>query len=113
MMKVAFDEIGRVAATFACEGGEVGKLCKMAADGKVALCAAGDDFIGMMESVRGGYAGVQIHGFAEVAYTGTAPNLGYTKLVSNGNGGVKTGDNGRAHLVVCVDENAMKAIVEL
>ena len=45
MMKVAFDEIGRVAATFACDAGEVGKLCKMADNGKVALCAAGDDFI--------------------------------------------------------------------
>ena len=113
MMKVAFEEIGRVAATFACEGGEVGKLCKMADNGKVALCAAGDDFIGMMESVRGGCCGVQIRGFAEVDYTGTAPNLGYTKLVANGNGGVKTGDSGRAHLVVCVDGNAMKAIIEL
>ena len=113
MMKVAFEEIGRVAATFACEGGEVGKLCKMADNGKVALCAAGDDFIGMMESVRGGYAGVQIHGFVEVAFTGSLPALGYTKLVANGNGGVKPGDNGRAHLVVFADLDAMKAIIEL
>ena len=112
-MKVAFEEIGRVAATFAAEAGEAGQVCKMADNGKVAVCADGEAFIGLMEGIRNGFCGVQLHGFAEVAYTGTAPALGFAKLAADGNGGVKVSATGREYLVVCVDENAMKAIIEL
>ena len=66
-----------------------------------------------MEGVRNGIAGVQLHGFAEVDYTGTAPGLGYVNLAANGSGGVKVLSNGRACLVVSVDNVGMKAIIEL
>lgn len=112
-MKVAFEEIGVIRASFTADSGENGQVCKMAANGKVAPCADGDQFIGVMEGVRKGVCGVQIHGFAEVSYTGTAPGLGYVNLAANGSGGVKVSSGGRAHLVVSVDENAMKAIMEL
>lgn len=112
-MKVAFEEIGHITATFAADSGEAGQVCKMEANGKVAPCADGDGFIGVMEGVRKGCTGVQLHGFAEVGFTGTAPNLGYVNLTADGNGGVKVSQSGRAYLVVSVDETAMKAIMEL
>ena len=65
-MKVAFDGIGRISASFAADSGEEGQVCKMEANGKVAPCADGDAFIGVLEGIRKGVAGVQLHGFAEV-----------------------------------------------
>lgn len=112
-MKVAFEEIGVIRASFAADSGENGQVCKMAEGGKVAPCADGEQFIGVMEGVRKGICGVQIHGFAEISYTGTAPAVGYVNLAADGNGGVKVSSGGRSHLVVSVDENAMKAIIEL
>lgn len=111
-MKVAFEEIGRVGVSFEADSGEAGQVCKLESNGKVAPCDAGDGFIGVMEGIRKGVCGVRIHGFAELSYTGTAPGLGYVELVADGEGGVKVGQ-GRAYLVVSVDEDAMKAIVEL
>lgn len=112
-MKVAFDGIGHISASFAADSGEQGMVCKMAGNGKVMPCADGDVFIGVMEIIRKGIAGVQLHGFAEVDYTGTAPGLGYVNLAANGNGGVKVLSGGRAYLVVSVDTGAKKAIIEL
>lgn len=112
-MKVAFDGIGHISATFAAENGEKGQVCAMAENGMVKPCADGDLFIGVMENLRKGVAGVQIHGFAEVAFTGAAPGLGYVKLAANGAGGVKVSDYGRACLVVSVDQADGKAIIEL
>ena len=45
--------------------------------------------MGLMETVRKGFCGVQLHGFAQVGYTGTAPGLGDVNLAANGAGGVK------------------------
>jgi hypothetical protein len=112
-MKVAFEEIGRVAATFAAEGVKAGTVCKMTGDGTVAPCADGENFVGLVENVRKDFCGVRLHGFAQVSYTGAAPGVGYVNLAANGGGGVKVSSGGRAHLVVCVDENAMQAVIEL
>lgn len=112
-MKVAFEEIGRVSASFTADSGEKGQVCKMSANGKVAPCAADDTFIGVMEGIRKGVCGVQLHGFAEVTYTGTAPSLGMAILVADGAGGVKTATSGRTCLVVSVDTTGKKAVIDL
>jgi hypothetical protein len=112
-MKAAFEEIGSMIVTFAASDGQAGQVCAMAENATVAPCTDGQVFIGVMEESRAGFAGVRIHGFAEVAYTGSAPGLGYVKLAANGSGGVKVSEAGREHLVVSVDENAGKAIIEL
>lgn len=112
-MKVAFEEIGRMSATFAATGGENGQVCKISANGTVAPCADGDVFCGVLEGVRKGFAGVQLEGFAEVGYTGTAPSLGYVNLAANGSGGVKTASAGRACLVVSVDTADQTVIIKL
>lgn len=111
-MNVSFEEIGRVSATFAVASGEAGQVCKLSANGTVAACAAGDKFCGVLEGARKGYGAVQLHGFAEVQYTGTAPAVGYANLCADGTGGVKTGD-GREYLVVSVDTVKQTAVIEL
>lgn len=112
-MKVSFEEIGRLSVTFAAESGEAGQVCKVTGNAAVSPCAADEVFCGVMEGIRGGFAGVQLHGFATVSYTGTAPSVGYCNLVADGNGGVKTGSSGRSYLVVNVDPAAETATIEL
>ena len=97
-MNVSFEEIGRMAVTFAQAGCESGQVCKLGSDGQVVPCAAGDKFCGIVESVRGGHAAVQLEGFATVRVSG-AVNPGYVTLCADGAGGVKSG-SGREYLVV-------------
>ena len=112
-MKVSFEEIGHMSATFAADSGEAGQVCKISANGTVAPCADGEVFCGVRRGIRKGVTADQLHVLEEVSYTGTAPSLGYVNLAANGAGGVKAASAGRAHLVVSVDTTAMTAIIEL
>ncbi len=111
-MNVSFEEIGQVYATFQAQNAAEGQVCKMSGNGKVTGCGQGEKFCGLVDSVRGDYAGVLVRGFVKVAYSGTAPAVGYAELVADGNGGIMTG-SGREHLVVSVDERTQTAIIEL
>ena len=108
-MNVSFEEIGRMAVTFAQEGCQSGQVCKVGGNGKVVPCAAGDKFCGIVESIRGGFAAVQLEGFATVTVSGSV-NAGYVNLCADGNGGIKAG-SGREYLVVCV--NGDTAVIKL
>lgn len=108
-MNVSFEEIGRMAVTFAQDGCEAGQVCQVSANGTVAPCAAGDKFCGIVEGVRGGFAGVQVAGFARVNVSGSL-NVGYVNLCADGQGGVKAG-TGREYLVVSVDADT--AVIKL
>lgn len=110
-MNVSFEEIGRLAVTFAQNGCKSGQVCKLGSDGKVTACAEGESFCGIVESVRGEHAAVQLEGFATVGITGTV-SLGYVDLCADGSGGVKSG-SGREYLVVRVDTNAKTAVIKL
>lgn len=110
-MNVSFEEIDRLAVTFGQEGCVAGQVCRVSGNGKVAPCADGDRFCGVVEHVRGSHAAVQVAGFAEVTVTG-AVAVGYVSLCADGSGGVKSGA-GREYLVVSVDENAGTAIIML
>lgn len=112
-MKVCFEEIGHMSATFAAESGEGGDVVKVSANGTVAPCADGDVFCGVMEGIRKGFAAVQLHGFVTLPYTGSAPELGYNELLANGAGGVKVGTGGKKCLVVSVDPDVQAATIEL
>ncbi len=61
-MNVSFEGIGHVSATFATDITQVDTVCKMTANGKVAACEDGGTFCGKVESIRKGFAGVQLHG---------------------------------------------------
>ena len=109
-MNVSFEEIGRLAVTFAAgENLAAGQVCKVSDNGTVVPCAAGDKFCGIVEGVRGDYAAVQVAGFAEVSISGTV-ELGYVNLCADGNGGVKAGGNNR-YLVVSVSDKT--AVIKL
>ena len=111
-MKVAFEEIGHLSATFALANGEPGKVCKMSASGTVTQCGDGDTFCGVIETARNGIAGVQLHGFAELPYTGSAPAVGFTNLQADAAGGIKAAGT-HAYLVVSVDTVHKTAMIEL
>ena len=100
-MNVSFEEIGRMAVTFAQSGCESGQVCKVSENGTVAPCAAGEKFCGIVEGVRGDFAAVQVAGFATVAVSGSV-GVGYVNLCADGQGGVKAGQ-GREYLVVSVN----------
>ena len=104
MSKFSFEDIGAVVATFAAGSGvKGGQVVKLTGNGAVDACAAGDSFCGVALEPRKGGAAVQVKGFAAVPYTGTL-TVGWTALVADGQGGVKTNTTGVQTLVVSVEE---------
>lgn len=110
-MNVSFEEIGRLAVTFADSGVAAGQVCKVSGNGTVAPCGDGEKFCGVVEGVRNGHAAVQVAGFVSVACSGSVA-VGYVNLCADGGGGVKIG-SGREYLVVSVDENAQTCVIKL
>ena len=107
-MGICFDAIGEKYVTFlAGEGAEKGKACKVSANDTVDVCDDGDVFCGVISECRDGCAAVIMGGYAELPYSGTAPEVGYALLAANGAGGVKAvTSGGKSCLVVHVDETA-------
>ena len=112
MKKISFEDIGAVVATFAVEDGvQGGQVVKVTGNGQAGPCSAGDPFCGVALEGRGGFAGVQLKGFAQVKTTG-AVDLGWTKLEADGTGGVQaTASGGREYLVVETDSAALTAVL--
>ena len=103
-MSVSFNGFNENTATFkANEEITGGAPVKMSESDTVAACENGDKFCGFAIECSGGYASVQLSGTVTAAYSGTAPELGYTKLASDGEG-VTASENGREYLVFAVDE---------
>lgn len=97
MWTVGFRGIGALIVTCLAAVGllatDKGKVCKPSANGTVDLCAAEDNFMGVLDTVdidgQMNAANVQTKGYVEdLPYTGE-PGLGFTELVANGAGGVK------------------------
>lgn len=106
-MKVSFEGIGEQLLSFNAAGGtEKGKLVKISANNTVAPCSAGDKFAGVCVKANGDFADVMTAGYVELSYTGSAPALGFAKLVSADDGKVKTDAVGREYLVIMVDTAA-------
>lgn len=105
-MKVSFGGIGETVATFYNSGTSAAVSeapVKVSGNGEVSCCAGGDRFCGVAISAEDRFVSVQTGGFVTLPYSGTAPALGYVKLVADGSGGVKTGSSGGEYLVVGVD----------
>lgn len=107
-MKISMNGFGENMVTFACDDTTVyGSLVKMSDNGTVAPCVDGDDFCGVANSVRNGFTAVQLSGYREIPYTGTAPKVGYQTLAASGAQSVSTvSTGGRSYLVINVDSNA-------
>ena len=112
-MNISYEGIGHLSVTFPAENGTVGHVCGLNEQGKVCACADGDVVLGVVESVGGSSAGVQIAGFAKVAYTGDAPAMGNTKLSADGVGGVKADEAGKAYWVVDTDTVESTVVIKL
>ncbi len=103
-MSVSFSGFNENTATFkANEEIEGGAPVMIGESDTVTPCGNGDKFCGFAIECSGGYASVQLSGTVTAVYSGTAPELGYSALVSDGTG-VKASDSGREYLVFAVDE---------
>ena len=109
-MEINFNGYRENVLTFAYTGTvAAGTRVKMSASGTVAPADANGDFIGVVVSVRGGYAAVQIDGYVECAKDGTV-NTGVVKLV-NTSTGVKAAESGIDRLVIYTDSNTVGFIL--
>ena len=102
-MKVSFEGIGELIATFYNNGAANGNPVKMSKAGEVSPCNNSERFIGIATAPGEEYTGVILGGCVTLTYTGTAPALGYVKLSANGSGGVKTDAGGTEYIVLGVD----------
>lgn len=107
-MKISLNGCGENVATFEAETSvTAGMPVKMTGNGVVGPCGLNEDFIGVAVSVRGGFAAVQIGGYAKVTYSGiTAPTVGYQPLNGVGDGTVQVESAGRSILITDVDSAA-------
>lgn len=106
-MSVSFGGFNANTATFKTSADlESGCAVKISESNTVEACADGDVFCGFVIDGEGGYASVQLSGAVTAAYTGTAPEVGYANLASDGTG-VKASTSGREYLVIAVDETAL------
>ena len=108
-MSVSLNGINEKYITF-CANGTLteGLPVKMYSNNTVAACSDGDQVIGIVKSVRNGYATVQVSGTVTLGYTGTAPTVGLRIIDADGSGGVSIASSGRQVLVVSVDTTAAK-----
>ena len=112
-MNISYEGIGFLMVTFPDHGSVVGEVCKFTPEGNVECCNANERFCGVVHAVEKHMSAVQMEGFVTVRYSGTAPVLGYAKLVADGFGGVCTNVAGQDYFVVQVDTDKMTAMIKL
>ncbi len=110
-MKVGFEGIGHVVATFLTDTSATkGHPVVVSKNGTVKDCAKGKAPVGVLLGRRGDQAAVLLHGYVTLPYTGTtAPSLGWNDLVGDGTGGLTLAgedETGRSLLVVTRDTTA-------
>lgn len=88
------------------ENPTIGSPVKMVYNNQITDAGDGEEIFGICTSIRNNYCGVQIEGYVELPYTGTKPNYHHSKIVSNGEGGVKvsTASSVAEHKIIKVDE---------
>lgn len=103
-MKTSLKGYNAQTATFFAEDVNSNYPVKPFSSGYVTNCIDGNDFIGIAQTVRGDVVGVQLDGYVEVPYSGTAPTIGNVGLVADGNGGVKQVASAvKKYKVLCID----------
>lgn len=75
----------KVITFYAGESCEVGKAVTISEDGEAVKAANNGRFIGICTSLRNGVAGVQVEGYVELPYSGTAPKHGVNRLICAAN----------------------------
>ncbi len=107
-MTISLNGFNEQVATFEAESGVVAGIpVKLTGNGVVGVCADKDAFCGVTLSERGGFAAVQLSGYVQLPYTGTAaPAVGYQTLSAAAGGKVQADPAGRSFLVTDVDTAA-------
>ena len=105
---ISFHGMGEQMITFAADGVTEGFPVVMAENDTVTDAEEGAALIGVAVHVEeDGFAAVQMQGFMQLPYSGTAPALGWQNLSADGAGGLKVTDGeGKCCLVVSVDNEA-------
>ena len=118
-MSISFNGI-RDKATFTASsltyGTDEGKVCKVTANQTVGLCADGNRFHGVIETIERDNAVCVVRktGYSTLDYTGTDPSAGIVKFLADTTGGIKVdATNGFEYLVVDVDTTAKKVTLFL
>ncbi|MCR5206863.1 MAG: hypothetical protein K6C14_00110 [Eubacterium sp.] len=62
-------------------------------NGDCCIAGEGSAFVGVCVSVRGKLITAQMEGFVEAPFSGDAPACGWSKLCSDGNGGVAVSED--------------------
>lgn len=102
---VSFKGFDEKILTFKNGGISTGYPVCVNADSSVHDAGASAEFIGIcFDRNSNEYVNVQVSGYIELPYTGSAPATGYTALVSDGNGGIKVLSSGKVlYKVIKVD----------
>ena len=109
-MSISFNGYGENIITFNTGKVTQGYPVAVSAEKTVSNSAANVDFIGIAYSTNESITAVKTDGYVELPYTSTPPTVGYSRLVSNGTGGVKVNENaGKSYKVLFVD--AVNAVV--
>ena len=113
-MNISYLGIGQVCATFKTTNAAKGKVVKVNGQNSVGKCSDGNDFCGVALYMCEGSCTVQVSGFAEVPYSGSAPAVGWTNLCADGSGGVKVASSGgRSYLVVNANTDKQTVTIKL
>lgn len=104
-MRVSFNGFDERLLTLESDGAiKKGGLVKMSGSGRVTLCNDGDNFIGIAVNSEEDACSVQLGGYINMPYSGTAPGVGYARLACDASGKICTAESGREYLVLDVDE---------
>lgn len=109
-MNVSFEGFAEELITLAAEDIAPGDLVSINEDGAAQKAQNGEPAAGLVRSVRGGFAGVQVKGYACVAVSGEV-SPGWQTLVCDGQNGLKTGSGGRQLLVLGVRDGRLQVLL--
>lgn len=108
-MKVSFEGIGSMTATFEADGVAAGDMVKVTANGKVAKCADSDVPVGVAQSIWGDVATVQIGGYVRVPCDGGL-TVGWQTVNVSGDK-LKTAEEGGRGLMVVDVQNGIAGVI--
>lgn len=100
----SYESIAQICASFQCDTAvRAGMPCKMSENNTVEKAEKDDAFIGIVACQRDMVANVVVRGFVTVPYSGNAPAVGRTGLVTGDNSTVTASTTGEKYLVVASD----------
>lgn len=106
-MSVSYAGFNANSLTFRCSTKiDKGLPVKIYKSDNVKVCEDEDIFHGFAVDGDSDYVSVQLSGIVTAEYTGAAPAVGMSTLVSNSLGMLKVSTTGRECLVISVDETA-------